>query len=461
MKRHSLAGPLVLIVIGALFLWNNLRPDIPIWNLVSLYWPFFLIAWGALQLIEIGVSAAANRPLPRGMGAGGIVLVVLVCILGSGMYTATRHNWRIGPGRLEMFGEQYDYPVSQQAAATGSARRIVFQNLRGNLRITGGDAPEIRITGRKTVRAFRKADADQADQSTPVEIRTEGDQIIVRGNQERVSGDRRVSADLEVAVPRGLSVETHSRGGDVDITGVTGDVDVNSDRADVRLGKLGGNVRVALRRSDLIRAVEIKGNVELEGHGSDVQLENVAGQVTVSGSYGGTLTFKKLAKPLHFESPNTDLRVEALPGQINMDLSELTARNLVGPIRLKTKTKDVRIEDFSDSLELETERGDIAIQPGKLPLSKIEAHSRTGKIELALPDKAAFQLMATTEHGEAMNDFGPPIEKQTDGRSSSLKGGTGKGPEISITTGRGSVLVRKAGVESEAKAKTALTPEKF
>ena len=460
MRARSLAGPLILIGMGALFLWNNIRPEIPIWNLVAQYWPFFLIAWGLLQLIEIGVTAAAERPLPRAIGGGGIVLVVLVCLIGSAMYTANRHGWRFGPGRLEIFGEQFDYPVNQQAAA-GNARRIVFQNLRGNLRITGGDVPEIRVTGRKTVRAFRKTDADQADQATPLEISTEGDLIIVQGNHGRVSGDRRVTADLEVTIPRKLAVETHSRSGDVDITDVAGDVDVNSDRADVRLSKVGGNTRVALRRSDLIRAADVKGNLELEGRGSDVQLENVTGQVTINGSYGGSLSFKNLTRPLHFESQNTDLWVEALPGQINMDLGELTAKNLVGPIRLKTKTKDVRIEDFTDSLELETERGDIALQPGKLPLGRIEAHSRTGKIELALPERAAFQLTATAERGEAMNDFGPPIEKQTDGRASTLKGGTANGPEISITTARGSVLVRKAGGEAEAKAKTGLAPEKF
>ena len=461
MRRHSVVGPLILIGIGGLFLWNNLRPDIPLWNLVSLYWPFFLIAWGLLQLIEIGASAAATRPLPRGIGAGGVVLVIFICAIGSAMYTANRHDWHIGPGRLEMFGEQYDYPVNQQAAA-GGARRVVFQNLRGNLRITGGDAAEIQVTGRKTVRAFRKSDADQADRATPIEILSEGGQIVVRGNHDRVSGDRRVSADLDIAVPRGFAIEAHTRTGDVDVTGVAGDVEVTSDRADVRLSKIGGNARVSLRRSDLIRAADVKGSLDLDGRGSDVQLENVAGQVTINGSYGGTLTFKNLPKPLHFESPNTDLRVEALPGQISMDLGELTAKNLVGPIRLKTKTKDVRIQDFTDSLELETERGDIAIQPGKLPLGKIEAHSRTGKIELALPERAAFQLTATTEHGEALNDFGPPIERRTDGRSASLKGGTGRGAEISLSTGRGSVLVRKAGAEAEAKANAALpAPEKF
>jgi DUF4097 and DUF4098 domain-containing protein YvlB len=457
MRNRSFTGPLILIAIGVLFLWDNLRPDVPLWNLVSLYWPFFLIAWGGLQVIEVLLCAIAGRPLPRGIGAGGIVLVVFICLIGTGMYSASHHGWHFGPGRLEMFGEQYDYPVNQQTPAAG-ARRIVFQNMRGNLRVSGGDQQEIRVSGRKTVRAFRKQDADQADRDTPIEIVAEGDQLIVRGNGDRVRDDRRVSADVEVVVPRGVSVEAHDRQGDIDVTDLTGDVDVTSDHSDVRLTKIGGNTRVSLRRSDLIRAVDVKGNVDLEGHGSDVQLENVAGQVTINGSYSGSLSFRNLAKPLHFESQNTDLQVQALPGQIDMDLGEFSAKNVTGPIHLKTKSKDVKIEDYTDSLELETERGDIAIQPGRVPLGKIAARSRSGKIELAIPDKATFQLLATTTHGEVMNDYGPPIEKQTDGRASSLKGGMGKGPEISISTERGTVLVRKAGTQTE---KAGLATERF
>jgi DUF4097 and DUF4098 domain-containing protein YvlB len=453
--RRSVAGPLVLIVAGALFLWNNLRPDIPIWDLVSQYWPFLLIAWGLLQLVEIGAAAVANRPVPRGMGPGSLVLVILICLIGSGLFFVHNRGWRIAPGRLEMFGEQYDYPVNQQTSV-GGARRIVFQNMRGNLRITGAGAQEIRIAGRKTVRAFHKRDADQADRDTPIEITTEGDHVIVRGNQGHVSGDRRVSADLEITVPRPFAVEAHGRSGDVDVTDLAGDVDISSDHGDVRLTNLAGNSRVSLRHSDLIRASGLKGNLDLEGRGSDVQLENVAGQVTINGSYSGTLNFRNLAKPLHFASQNTDLSVEALPGQINMDLGEFTARNLVGPIRLKTRTKDVKIEDFTQSLELQTESGDIAIDPARTPLPRIDAKTRTGKIELALPEKAPFQLVATTERGEVMNDFGPPIEKESRGRASSLRGGMGTGPEISVSTARGSVLVRKSGVtEAEATPKPA------
>jgi len=260
-------------------------------------------------------------------------------------------------------------------------------------------------------------------------------------------------------------VEAHNRSGDIDVSDVAGDVEVSSDRSDVRLSQIGGSGRVDLRHSNLIRATDIKGNVDLQSRGSNVQLENVAGQVTINGSYSGTLNFRNLARPLHFESPNTDLQVRAVPGEININLGDLTARNLVGPIRLRTKSKDIRIEEFTDSLEVDTERGDIEIQPGRVPLARIDAHSRSGKIELTLPEKAAFQLAAKAEHGEAMNDFGPPIQTQTNGRSSSLRGGVGQGPPISITTDRGSVLVRKAGAETGTEAKTAprtgLAPEKF
>ena len=456
-RRRSVVGPLILIALGALFLWNSLRPDLPIFELISVYWPFFLIGWGALRLLEVLASAATSRPLPRGMGGGEVVLVIFICLIGSGFFAATRHGWRVTPHGLDIFGEQHDYPVNFQAPA-GNARTVVFEAMRGNLRITGGDAPEIRINGRKTVRAYRKPDADQTNQNTPVEVATEGDRLIVHTNQDRVSGDRRVSEDLEVTVPRGVSIEARQRSGDLDVTDVQGNVDVSSERSDARLTRVGGNVRLELRRSALIRLVDVKGGVELQGHGGDVELENIAGQVTINGAYSGTLDFKNLAKPLRFESQNTDLRVEALPGRISMDLSEFTGKNVVGPIWLKTKSKDVKMEEFTETLEIETERGDIELQPVRVPLAKIEARSRTGKIEIVLPEKATFQLQATTEHGEALNDFGPPIRQERDGRAASLKGAVGSGPSITVSTERGMVSVRKA---APGAAQAKLPAEKF
>jgi DUF4097 and DUF4098 domain-containing protein YvlB len=196
----------------------------------------------------------------------------------------------------------------------------------------------------------------------------------------------------------------------------------------------------------MIHAEDIQGNIDVQGRGSDIELLNVGGQVTINGGYVGSLDFRNLAKPLRLEGArNTELRVEAVPGSISMDLGEFTAKNVVGPVRLVTQSRDIKLEEFTESLELDTQRGDVELQPTHLPLSKIEAHSGIGRIELVLPEKAGFQLTATAERGEAINDFGPPIQMQVEGRTQTMRGTVGNGPVIRITADRGSVSVRKEG----------------
>jgi hypothetical protein len=459
MRRRSIAGPLILLVIGGLFLWNNLHPELPVFDLLSQYWPFLLIGWGVVRLVEVLVWHQAVDG--RTFTGGEIALVVLLCLAGMGMFEAHRNNIHVNPfgfgfhGRgVEMFGQQYDYPVTARVSAEG-VKRIVFENPRGNIRVTGNDVQEVAVTGRKMVRAYNRSDSDRADHDTPVELVRQGDRILVRTNQDHVSSQLRISADLEVTVPRSVTVEARNTAGDFDISDIGGDVELASGRADVRLGRIGGNARVDLGRSDVVRALDVKGNVDLQGRGSDIELENVGGQVTVSGSYGGTVDFKNLAKPLHFESRNTDLRVEAVPGKISMDLGEFNGKNLVGPVKLTTKSRDIKIEAFTQSLDLETERGDIELEPSHAPLAKVEARTKMGRIDLVLPEKAAFQLDATAERGEAVNDFGPAIRQESDGRRATLRGKAGNGAMIHLTTERGSVAVRRAGAASSAEAPAA------
>jgi len=447
MRRRSISGPILLILIGAAFLIYNLRPDIQLFDLLSEYWPFLLIAWGSLRLIEVLVDYfRGSLPRTSGFSGGEVVLIIFLCFLGWGAFEAHSHGVHFRPA-WEAFGEHYDYNVDAQKPA-GKATRVVFENDRGNLKITGADVPDIKVTGRKTIQAVNQSEADRANTGTQIEILPQGDSVTVRTNQDHNPTNGRISEDLEITVPLGVSVEIHGNYGDYEVDELNGAVEVHGDRSDVRLNKIGGNARIELQRSDLVRAADLKGNLDLQGGGSDIELENIAGQVTINGSYSGSLEFKNLAKPMHFESPNTDLRVAALPGQITMDLGELTANNLVGPVHLVTKSKDVKIEDFTNSLDLETESGDIELQPKQLPLPKIDARSHSGQITLVLPEKAAFQLTANTDHGDAVNDFGAPIQKETDGRSSSLKGVVGQGSSIHLVTGRGTVTVRKASADS-------------
>jgi DUF4097 and DUF4098 domain-containing protein YvlB len=460
MKRSSLVGPLILILLGALFLLNNLRPELPLLDLLATFWPFLLIGWGVLRLAEILYWAAAGKPLPAaGVSGGEWAVIVLLCVIGSGLYMARRHvsNWpwhRIRVEGVEVFGETYDFTVGEQKKMVGKTPRVLVENFRGNARIVGADTEEIKVSGRKTVRAYHQHRATEADRKTPLEIVTQGDVTVVRTASEQVRDEYRVSTDLEIAVPRGARVEGRGRSGDFDVTDIDGAVEISSDNAGVRLNKIGGSVRVDLRRSDLIRASDIKGGVELKGRGQEVDLENIGGQVNVKGSYTGEVHFKNLARPLYFEGPHSELRVEQVPGHIRMALGDLTAHNLVGPVRLNAKSRDVQISGFTQSLEISVDRGDIDLRPGKGPLPKMKVETHSGNVVLALPAAAAFDLKATTKRGEVQNDFGTPLRVEAGGdgksRGETLLGSTGAGPELRLTTSRGAITVRKATAEDEA-----------
>jgi len=130
-----------------------------------------------------------------------------------------------------------------------------------------------------------------------------------------------------------------------------------------------------------------------------------------------------------------------------MDLSEISGSGLTGPTRLVTRSKDIKLEQFTQGLEVDTERGDVQLTPAS-PVPSIEARSGQGRIELVLPAKASFDLHATAERGEAVNDYGSVLQRETEGRANTLKGKVGEGPSIRLTANRGSVAVRKEGVEA-------------
>ena len=48
--RDSLVWGLILVVLGLLFLLDNLDLNVDVWHILSNFWPVVLIAWGAWKL---------------------------------------------------------------------------------------------------------------------------------------------------------------------------------------------------------------------------------------------------------------------------------------------------------------------------------------------------------------------------------------------------------------------------
>ncbi|MBV8845377.1 MAG: DUF4097 family beta strand repeat protein [Bryobacterales bacterium] len=448
MRRGSIFIPLLLIALGALFLIHNLYRELPLLDYLAKYWPFLLIVWGVLRIAEILFWSATNQPLPvSGISGGEWVFIIFLCFFGTTLNAALGFsNWfprsRFELGGIDIFGESFVYPISGEKPA-GKNPRIVLESFRGNARIMGGGDSTVKVTGHKTVRSMDQNNADRANEVTPFEIEGGGDRIVIRTNQDRVSRGQRVSDDMEISVPKGSSIEAHGRSGDFDITNIDGSVTVDADRAAVRLENIGGETRLEVRGSDVIRALNVKGNFDLRGNGSDLDLENMDGTVTIDGGYTGNVAFQNLSKPLHFTGPQTEVSFQKLTGQIRMPLGTFNASNLVGPARLETRSRDIQISDFTNTLEISVDRGDVELRPS-LPVSKIDAHTRAGNIVLALPPEASFDLTATTNRGDVnAADFGGVIRQEQNRRGGEMHGSNG-GPPIELHSDMGQITVRKA-----------------
>jgi hypothetical protein len=117
--------------------------------------------------------------------------------------------------------------------------------------------------------------------------------------------------------------------------------------------------------------------------------------------------------------------------------------NVVGPVKFRTQSRDIDATDVTNSLELNVDHGDIQVSATKSPLPKMDVHSRNGDITLTLPEKASFDLDGKTGAGEVENDFGSPLETHNDGRSTTVKGRVGNGPQLVIVTDRGTLSIKK------------------
>ncbi len=454
MRRSSIAFPIALILLGALFLASNLFPQVRVLDLFSRYWPFLLIGYGTLRSAELVLAYQAGRPLPTaGLSSGEWFLAVFLVFVGGGIAGFTRfaRNFpadRITVRGLDVFGEAHERRMSAKVTAPG-IQKVIVDNQRGDVRIVATDASEVSVNGSNTIRAFSEQEADKIHNDLGLTAENQNGQVLIRTNHERAPSDVRISSDIEVTVPRSATVECRGRYGDFEVVGVNGNVEVNSDNAGVRLQDLGGNVRIDLRRSDLVRAINVKGAVDVKGRGSDLELENIEGPVTVLASYSGELMFRNLSRSLRYESSSSKISFAQVPGFVRLSRGELMATRINGPSRIESNTKDVRVSEFSGPLEVEVDRGDVELRPGK-SVDRMNVTTDNGEVDLVLPEAAKFNLDARVDRGEAQNDWGAPFTMQSEGRGAFLKGANGSGPTLNVRAKRGSVTLRKStGLEPD------------
>ena len=169
--------------------------------------------------------------------------------IGTGLHAARAFPWneRFPFGNVEIFGGQrFDYPISAEKPSSMNPR-VVIENIRGDVQITGSDQAAVKVTGRKTIRAFDQRGADHLDQETPFEIAGDANHINIR--LRTIGGPLQLVAGMvEITVPKGASIEAQGRNGNLRIADLQGAVDLSGRGEDIDLEDIGGQVSISRAR---------------------------------------------------------------------------------------------------------------------------------------------------------------------------------------------------------------------
>ena len=407
--RRSFAGPFVLIVVGVIFLLGNLR--MIAWSklliLFAHYWPVLLILWGIIKIVEYQQAQREGVP-SRGIGAGGVFLVIMIVFFGLIATHVARFHWNDIRDNMNLddsdfnniFGETYNFDdhLEQDLPATATSLRVNDDH--GAVRVTASDGNKITVIVRKRVGADNQGDADKYNQQTRPQISTAGNVIVLDARNQ--AGDHSVQSDLEISIPRKLELHTTSKHGEVSVSGRDGDVEINNSHGDVSVENVTGSVKLNLDRSSA-KVEQVTGDVHIAGHLNEVSVIDVKGGAHLEGEFSESVKLARISKDVSFKSSRTDMEFSRIEGELDLDSDDLHAEQLTGPVHLTTRSKQIRLTDVTGDLRLQDNNGGIEVSMRSL--GNVQIDSRNGDVQLSVPDKAGFRVDARTRDGEIQSDF--------------------------------------------------------
>jgi DUF4097 and DUF4098 domain-containing protein YvlB len=454
--HRSIAGPVVLILMGVLFLLGTMGiMDIHhLGSLFARFWPALLILWGVLKLIEYEQAKRYGQPV-RGIGVGGIFLMFFLIVAGLIATQASKVDWKnlgehiqLGDdeGLDEIFGGStfnYSDELSQDIPA-GSTLHV--NDDRGTVTINVGEGKTMKVSVRKKVRAEKQEDADRYNTSTRPQI-TVADKVVTLNANVQGAGDKGVTTDMDIFVPRNSDLVIVSRRGGVTVNGMNGSVEINNQHGEVSLSDLTGNAVLSLEHS-AVRAQHVKGDITIQGHTNEVSLEDIDGAAHLSGEFYESTRLARISKTVSFHSSRTEMEFSRLDGSLDLDSGDLRADSLIGPMRLTTRSKDIALEGMSGDLRLEDSNGTVDV--GLRKPGNIQIDNRKGDVQVSIPPNTAIKVEARTREGEIESEF-EEIKVDSHGHESSASGSIGtNGPKLVMNCEKGTIEIRKGTVAAAA-----------
>lgn len=451
-RGSSLFSGLTLLFVGILLLLHNYR-GLRIDYVLGHWWPLILIFWGAIKLYERTAATRSGEPGSARISGGEIALVVgLLSLLG--IVVAVDYGKQHIAGNLDDWGisNSSDFDLEGPSPLTVPAdARITIRNSRGDISVRPSDEPQIRVSGKKRVKAWSEKDAEHIAAAVSVEVVKNGDGYEIRPLNAGGT-DSRASLDMDVSVPKKASLTIRGEKGNVSVSDLAKPLVINTTNGDIEVRDTGADVTIDMRKGD-VKVSDTKGDVRISGRGGEVNVSGATGGLTIDGEFYGPIRADKIAKGVRFVSQRTDLTLTQLAGHMETGSGNLEIADAPGNLSLRTNSYDVSIENVGGKVRVENRNGNVEVRFSFPPKEDIEISNSSAAITLSLPESSSFNIVADCHSGDIDSEFSADSLKKTSTQSDShLEGkyGNGRGPKITLKTSYGSISLRKTSSDIPA-----------
>lgn len=452
-RRRSLAGAVVLILLGVIFLLGNMHvitwPALSVW--FAHYWPLLLILWGVIKVIE-HMLATRQGYRSSGIGAGGVFLVILIVICGLVATGLAGMDWPRIRNRLadigitvpEVFGKDFEYTsqIDQPVASHGSFR-LALQ--RGSITVLPSNDEKVHMSVKKTVKAFSQEEADRINEATQPQIKTdeipmppmppvpdlsnvpglpssEREKIKSQIKSELESAKSEIRAEINQAraeAARGRAEADRARAEaerareqiiHVNIDHPTdsyADMDIEVQvppTLPLELSTAHGNLEIRSRQADVkltsshgdITVQDLTGNANITMHGGDLSAHNIKGNVTVDGRAGDTdiSDVNGLVVLTGDYMGETTARNLSEGFHFNSSRTSLETGKLVGELHMDSG--DLRASNVNGNFKVTTRSKDIHLED---ITGDVEVNNRNSDVELRTSKPPAGSITINNKDG--------------------------------------------------------------
>src|ERR1700732_1822224 len=245
-RSSGIFSGVALILFGVAFLLHNYR-GFEFQAALLHWWPVLLIVLGLIKLYER--TSSRYEPGAARITAGEIFLVLALLLL-VGIVVGVDTVKGKFPGTHLEFGDfgrnSYDYDLEVAPKAVSPNARITVRSTRGDISVRSSDDPEIRVRGKKNIRAWSETEAAQFADRVAVEVVKNGDGYEIHPTGSN-TGDSRLGFNMEIVVPKKSPLTVRNEKGDIVVSDITGPVTIDNHNGDVDIRNTTGDVSVDMR----------------------------------------------------------------------------------------------------------------------------------------------------------------------------------------------------------------------